>query len=129
MTMRTLITTIAASAAIAVAAPLASADPAPTAVTSVIGTCTVAKLPGLSKATKVRIRGTDLAASFLTMTGCDSSYAIVGKAATMQMPFSLAGFDCTPVMVSKRVGKWSCAFAAADSAARISQTFTARYAK
>ncbi len=129
MRFRTILTTTAACAALAVAAPFAPAASAPAVVTSVNGTCTVAKMAGLHGATKVRIKGSNLAEPFLTMTGCDSVYAIVQKASVMQMPFSTAGFDCTPSMVSNRIGKWTCAFKAADTAATISQTFTARYAK
>lgn len=129
MQLRTILTAAAACTAIAVAAPLASAAPKPTVVSSVNGTCTIAKLPGLTGVTKVKIKGSELAASFLDMTGCDSAYAIVKKASVMEMPFSSNGFQCTPSMVSTRVGKWSCVFQAADSSARITQTFTANYTK
>ena len=129
MELRSLLATAAACGALAAIAPLASAAPEPTAVSSVASTCVVAKLPGLTGATKVRTTGVNLPAVLLDETGCDSAYDIVKQAAVKQLPFSEHGYDCTPSLVSARIGQWTCTFAAATAPAKLRLRFTARYAK
>jgi hypothetical protein len=129
MQLRSLLATAVACSAIATIAPIASAVAEPTVVNAVASTCTVAKVPGLTGATKVRTTGVNLPAVFLDETGCDSAYDIVKQAAVKQMPFSEHGYDCTPSLVSARIGQWTCTFAAATAPAKLRLRFTARYAK
>jgi hypothetical protein len=119
----------AAAGALAIAAPAALAGPAPTVVTSATGTCAVGKVVGLASATSVSISGTQLAAPFLSMTGCQAPYAIVKRigATGVQRPFVAQGFRCTP-SISGSTGRWTCLFQAADTDAQITMRFTTRYA-
>ena len=129
MQLRSLLATAVACSAIATIAPIASAAAEPTVVNAVASTCTVAKVPGLTGTTKVRISGVDLTAAHLDRTGCDTAYNIVKQASVKQLPFTESGYDCTPSMVSVRIGQWSCTFTAAVAPAKLRQRFTARYAK
>lgn len=129
MQLRSLLATAIACGAIATIAPIASAAAEPTVVNAVASTCTVAKLPGLTGMTKVRISGVNLTATLLDRTGCDTAFDIVKQASVKQLPFADSGYDCTPSMVSKRVGQWRCTFTAAEAPAKLHLRFTARYAK
>lgn len=129
MQLRPLLATAVACGAIAAIAPIASAATEPTVVNAVASTCTVVKLPGLTGTTKARISGVNLTATQLDRTGCDTAYDIVKQASVKQLPFTEHGYDCTPSMVSKRVGQWSCTFTAAEAPSKLHLRFTARYAK
>lgn len=129
MELRPLLATAIACSAIAAIAPAASAAAEPTLVNAVASTCTIAKLPGLTGTTKARITGVNLPAALLDRTGCDTAYDIVKQASVKQLPFAEHGYDCTPSLVSKRIGQWSCTLTAAEAPAKLRLRFTARYAK
>lgn len=129
MQLRPLLATAVVCGAITAIAPIASAATEPTVVNAVASTCTVAKLSGLTGTTKARITGVNLTATQLDKTGCDTAYGIVKQASVKQLPFTEQGYDCTPSMVSARIGKWSCTLTAAEAPAKLRLRFTARYAK
>ena len=119
----------AAAAAIALAGTgAAMAAPAPNAVNSVTSTCVVAKSGKAKSATTVKITGSNLAASFLSSTGCQSPVAIVQKIAKtgVQQPFTSGLYNCTP-SISGSTGKWTCKFQAADTGGKLTLTFTYKY--
>ncbi len=130
MTVKSILGALSGSLALAAAAalPAAAAGPAATLVTRATGTCVVAAVPGLSGTTTVTSSGTQLAPSFLDLTGCQAPAAIVTRigATGIEKPFAAQGFRCTP-SISGASGRWTCRFQAADTSGQITLTFRTRY--
>ncbi|NBQ44359.1 MAG: hypothetical protein EBU23_18340 [Mycobacteriaceae bacterium] len=118
----------AAAALALVGTGAAMAAPAPNAVNSMSATCVVAKSGKAKAATTVKITGSNLAASFLSGTGCQSPVTIVQKIAKtgIQEPFRSGLYSCTP-SISGSTGKWTCSFQAADTDGMLKLTFTYKY--
>lgn len=119
---------LAASVAALAVAGTAVAAANTTVVTKVTGSCVVARSGTAKSTTSVAIAGSNVASAFNTMTGCQAPVAIVQRIARtgVEMPFNSQGFRCTPSMTGS-TGRWKCLFQAADTATRITLSFSYRY--
>ena len=124
---RNLIALGAAGALLAVTAA-GIAAPAPNAVNTYSGSCVVTKAGKMKGAVTVALTGSNLASSFLDLTGCTTPVTVVRRIARTgaQMPFNANGMQCTP-SISGSTGKWRCVFQAADTPGKVTYTFTYKY--
>ncbi len=124
MNARTIAIATAVAALSATTAAIAAPDTV--VVNSTKGTCVVSKAGTAKGPTTVMVSGTQVANAFLDMTGCAAPVAIVRKAGVIQMPFHSQGFACTP-SITGSTGAWKCTFRAADTATKITLSFSYRY--